>query len=263
MLWAKPDIGTESESRQLHGHNRSVINTSHSYSHALRQSPTPDETAIIKRNRSLAYLKTKQFDAALSDTGFPSFGPRPSEKALFRAAEALYRLGRFGESCEVLELLCNTYPDNTQALLVLNRARNRYQEQETGVYNFKRLQAEAKKLRPPHLDHATYLGPVEVRQTESKGRGLFVTKAVEAGELLFCEKAFGHAYADKGSSNISFLMNLETNRGFMGTQADLIKLIVQKLYHNPSIAPGFTRLYHGSYESVSTHAVDSQPIVDT
>lgn len=189
---------------------------------------------------------------------------------MFRAAEALYNLERFVECCQVLELLRTHFPDNSQATVVLDRAKTRLQEQRTGVYNLKELQAKAQKLRPPHLDHATYIGPVEVRQTESKGRGLFVTKAVKAGDLLLCEKAFAHAHVDersgdegKDSSKISLLINPETDKGFMGAQADLIKLIVQKLYRNPSIAKAFAALYHGTYEGVSTSTVDGKPIVDT
>ena len=143
-------------------------------------------------------------------------------------------------------------------------------EQNTGVYNFKELQANAKKLRPPHLDHATYIGPVEIRQTESKGRGLFVTKAVKAGELLLCEKAFSHAHADEvasdGNANpqkINLLIDPETGCGLMGARAELIKLTVQKLYRNPSLAQAFTTLCHGTYEELSTATVEGEPIVDT
>jgi hypothetical protein len=229
-----------------------------------------DGVEVIKRNRSLAFLKTKQFDAALSDVGFPDFKPKPTEKALFWAAEALYYLERFPESCEVLELLCTNFPHNSQALAILDRARSRSQEQQTGTYNFKQLQAKARKLRPPHLDHATYIGPVEVKHTASKGRGLFVTKAVKAGDLLLCEKAFSHAFAHEntsdrndGISKTSLVINPETNQAFMGAQADLIKNIVRKVYSNPSVAPAFNTLYHGAYEGVSTVAVDTEPIVDT
>ena len=35
-----------------------------------------------------------------------------------------------------------------------------------------------------------YVGPVEVRYAGNKGRGLFVTRDVQVGELLFAEKAF-------------------------------------------------------------------------
>ncbi|KAF2447508.1 hypothetical protein P171DRAFT_509783 [Karstenula rhodostoma CBS 690.94] len=236
------------------------------YSNALTVANIPDEIEIIKRNRSLAFLKTKQYDAALSDTGFPNFGSEPVEKSLFRAAEALYFLSRFRDSSKVLELLRAKFPNNEQALAVLERVRRRCLEQDDGNYDFKLLQAEAKKLRPPQLDHATYIGPVEIRNTKTKGRGLFVTKAVKAGDLLLCEKAFAHAYAaegDEGNSKVTLLMNLETKRGLMGGHADLITTITQKLFRNPSVAPSFTTLYHGNYETASTPMVDGQPIVDT
>jgi hypothetical protein len=141
---------------------------------------------------------------------------------------------------------------------VLDRARRRCAESSTWNFDFKILQAEAKKHRPPHLDHATYIGPVEVRKTKGKGRGLFTTKPVKAGELILCEKAFSYAYVDgKNNSNASLtlLMNTETNKG--------IRLITQKLYKNPSIASAFTDLHHGAYKAVDVLSVDGQPMVDT
>lgn len=225
---------------------------------------------VIKRNRSLAFLKTEQFDAALADTGFPNFSSNPPEKALFRTAEALYNLERFSECCQVLEMVCTNFPQNNEASVLRDRAKLRSLEQKTGEYNFRQLQEDAKKLRPPHLDYATYIGPVEIRQTESKGRGLFVTKAVKAGELLLCEKAFSRAHVDEGAGNkdernskFSLLINPETGQGFMGAQTDLIKIIAQKLYRNPSVAPAFTALYRGVYEKAGTSTIDGKPIVDT
>lgn len=234
------------------------------YSKALSCQVTSQEVEIIRRNRSLAYLKTKQFDAALSDTGYPSFGKSSSEKALFRAAEALYHLTRFEDCLEVLQNLCKKFPSNEEAVIALERTKRRCLEKSNGVYDFKLLQTEAKKLRPPHLDHATYIGPVEVRRTEHKGRGLFATKKMNAGDLILCEKAFAHAYvADGGNASLTFLMNVQTNKGFMGGQADLIRMLVQKLYYNPSLATAFTELYHGTYKATDTAFVDGKPVVDT
>lgn len=170
----------------------------------------------------------------------------------------------------MLELLLTNFPHNHEASVARDRAQSRSLEQKTGDYNFELLQSKVRRLRPPHLDHATYIGPVEIRQTESKGRGLFTTKPVQAGELLLCEKAFSHAYAEEGAddknesgSKSSVLLNPSTNQAFQGAQADLIKLIVQKLYRNPSLAPAFNTLYHGTYEGMSTPKVDAEPIVDT
>lgn len=237
------------------------MNVYNRYSEALKHPAGARQLDMIRCNRSLAFHKIKQFDAALSDSGFPNFNPNLNEMALFRAADALYSLGNFDECCQVLKLLLTKFPHKREASVALDRAQSRSLEQKTGVYDFKQLQAEATRLRPPHLDHATYIGPVEIRQTESKGRGLFVTKPVKAGDLLLCEKAFGHAHADEGGSMV--MINVSTNQGFRGAQVDLINLIVRKLYRIPSLAPAFTTLYHGTYKAVSTPKVDGEPIVDT
>jgi hypothetical protein len=137
-------------------------------------------------------------------------------------------------------------------------------EQETGEYDFKRLQREAKQLRPPQLDHATYIGPVEVRQTERKGRGLFTTQDVKAGDLLLCEKAFCHGFYDEDKSLTTLLMNIETKKGFMGSQADLLTNIIHKLHRNPSIADDYTSLFHGDYEAKApAHLEGEVEVVDT
>lgn len=245
-----------------------MITDRNRYSDALGHPATENLIGIIKRNRSLAFLKTKQYDAALSDSGFPNCNTNSNEKTLFRAADAFYNLGNYSECCQVLNLLHASFPQNSEASMALDRAECRLREQKTGVYDFKQLQAKAKILQPPLLDHATFLGPVEIKQTDSKGRGLFATKAVKAGDLLLCEQAFSVAYVEedagtKSTSKISMLINPETEQGFMGAQTDLIKLIVQKLHRNPSVAPNFTTLYHGDYERASTSIVDGMPIVDT
>jgi hypothetical protein len=119
------------------------------YTAAMLQKPTSVEVGIVKRNRALAFLKTKQFDRALSDTNYPNFGSQPSEKAMFRAAEALYQLHRFNEAFQVLEASSATFSSNERAREVLEHARNRCAEQTSGDYNFKRLLAAARRSRPP------------------------------------------------------------------------------------------------------------------
>lgn len=243
------------------------LRLSNRYSAAIKFGAAPDRLEIIKRNRALAFLKTAHFDAVLPDTAWPNFGPNPSEKALFRAAEALYYLRRFSEATAVLGILHCHFPSNARAVDILKRAKTRCGEEKIGEYDLKFMQREAKKLRPPQLDHATYIGPIEFRETKDKGRGLFTTQAVKAGDLLLCEKAFAHAYApesgETGNSKTTLLLNVETDRGFMGGQADLLRMIVQKLWRNPSVASEFTNLYHGDYEAAKASSVDGKPVVDT
>jgi hypothetical protein len=58
---------------------------------------TPELFEIIKRNRSQAFLNTKQYDAALEDLSYPSriLEHTQNEKALFRIAQTLYALEQF------------------------------------------------------------------------------------------------------------------------------------------------------------------------
>jgi hypothetical protein len=113
------------------------------------------------------------------------------------------------------------------------------------------------------------LGPITVKKSKGRGRGLFTTKAAKAGDLMLCEKAFAHCYAKTqgestaGGSDVSLLINLQTNHMTMGTQGDLITKIVQKLRRNPSYLPEFTALHHGTYSPVSVSEVDCKPIIDT
>jgi hypothetical protein len=115
---------------------------------------------------------------------------------LFRAAEALYYLGRFKESLALLEVLRARLPVDKDVTNAFGRALKCFTEEQSGQCDFKLLQKEAKRLQTPQLDHATYIGSIEIKQTTAKGRGMFTTKAVKAGDLLLCEKAFSHAHED-------------------------------------------------------------------
>jgi hypothetical protein len=98
------------------------------------------------------------------------------------------------------------------------------------------------------------VGEVYSRQKQSK-RVIF----------SFARKLFAHAFHDANvpSKGIALLINPQTDTMTMGTQVELITLIVQRLYKNPSTMPAFTDLYHGSSKPVAVPEVDDTPIVDT
>lgn len=230
----------------------------------MEAQPSPELLLIAYLNRSLSFLKSHCFDAALRDVENVLQTSEKSEKGLFRKAQALYQLRQFKESCGTHALLAKEYPNNKMAAHEYVRTCARLAEHECGDYEFRKMILEAKKRQPPTLNRSTYIGPVVVKQTQSHGRGLFTTAAVKTGDLLFCEKAFAHAFYDEnGSGDLRLLMNVDTDNATIGTQADLIELIAQKLYKNPSLLPGFVDLHHGTYESVDVLEVDNTPVVDT
>lgn len=236
------------------------------YTKGLHCAATTEEIQTIKLNRSFANLKLRRYDDALADATNLSREYQVSEKGVYRAACSLYELQRFQDCRETLTTLLDNYPNNAEAKEQLLRTEKRLGEQEIGEYDFNVMYKAAEET-PPYLDTATYAGPVAIKTSEGRGRGLFTTRAVVAGELLLCEKAFSYCFASKEeraiSSKTSMLMNTHTKRGTMGTQASLITATVQKLLRNPSLMPSFTALYHGDYKPVRETEVDGSPLVDT
>ncbi|KAF3391247.1 hypothetical protein F1880_007849 [Penicillium rolfsii] len=243
---------------------RDYISAIQCYSKSLETHPPPELLVVVKLNRALSFLKAYYFDAALRDVEDVLQVSELSEKALFRKGQALYQLGRFKASCDTFTMLTEKYPDNKDAAHEYKRVSARLVEQESGKYEFKKMILEAKKRRPPRLDRGTYIGPVTVKQTQSHERGLFTTQAVKAGDLLFCEKAFAHAFHDENASkSLHLLLNVDMNEATVGTQVELIELIVQKLHKNPSLLPDFVNHHHGTYKPVDCLEADSRPVVDT
>ncbi|TVY37295.1 Protein unc-45-like protein [Lachnellula subtilissima] len=229
---------------------------------------TPEEDELVHNNRALCHLKLGKYDAALKDASFIANHKSRSDKAHYRGALALYGLGNFEESIVWLNRLIESFPESVaakQGRQELERVKLRVEEQKTGKYNWKKMYRDA-KLGP--VDCATYDTPVEVRQVEGKGRGLFTNKSVKCGDLLACEKAFSYICASEKDSPempaaFGALINLTTNRVKIGTDAAHISNVYQKLIDNPSCARLFLDSYPGTYEPGPEMTEDGVPIVDS
>lgn len=181
------------------------------------------------------------------------------EKALFRKAEALYQLRRFKEAKEVLGHMISLYPRNEIATQRMERVARRLQE-EAGIYDFAGMLKE--NMQPMKLDRANYIGSVEVRtcKDKSRGRGLFLTKPVYAGELLLCEKAFS-------VSLLSIHDDDDNDDGLSGNgldvaRHDLDKDCVFQFHRNPSLLPAFKCLHSGRYSPEKIAEIDGQVVLD-
>ncbi|KAJ5774296.1 hypothetical protein N7457_009192 [Penicillium paradoxum] len=234
------------------------------FTKALECSPTEEETHHILFFRGKAHFHVDEWDASLRDFEALPLGPK-SDLALRGKAQSLYRLNRFRESCDVFTELCKKSPKNTKARDDFREAIARFAEQEKGRYNFKTMQEQASKVFPPILDHATWIGPVEVRQTETRGQGLFTTRAVKVGDLLLCEKAFAYAIEHplKRKWANTLHINMETNTTARGGQMAIASSIINKLRKNPSLAPALTKLHSDGFNATATAAVDGTPVIDT
>ncbi|KAE8350677.1 hypothetical protein BDV28DRAFT_150698 [Aspergillus coremiiformis] len=269
-VWQSAALPTSADEWKAKGnvlfHSKKYYPAIECYTKALDCQPTPAETHSLKLNRCLAFLKTEQLDAALADAEAAIRTSGPSEKALFRKSRALYDLRRYRDCCDALKDILRVSPNNEAANAQFTRAIARLKEQEHGKYALESLYAEAARLPLPCLDHATYIGPVAVRSSGSRGRGLFTTKPVAVGELLLCEKAFAYSSFEptsRGSQSIASWINTESSIITNGAQAELFNLTLQKLHKNPSLIPDFNQLHRGKYKSIGSHTDDGTPVVDT
>ncbi|KAE9362710.1 SET domain-containing protein [Stipitochalara longipes BDJ] len=213
------------------------------YSRGIRSSPSASEEEILRNNRALANLRIEAYDAVLEDVSFIQNVEDRSEKALYR----------------VLQVLETKFPGSAAGKHELARTNLRIKEQRTGVFEWKKLY-KASELRPPKIDCASFTGTVEARDSLGRGRGLFTTKPVKAGDLLLCEKAFSCCFAAppgelmkaKSISPASVLLDIPGNQN-----------VSNKLMMTPSLKSDFEALFHGSYESVPSDPVDGIAVVDT
>jgi len=196
----------------------------------------------------------------------------PQEKGMQRKSLALSGLGRHKEALDLALEFARIFPDSPVAKEELERCKIRHVEQQTGFYDFKSLY-KATKLRPPQLEFVSYRGPVEVRESKGRGRGLYTTKVVNAGDLIICEKAFSYRFpaSEKevrgGPSNSSLttaLIDVPQNKIDVGTHSDVIRDISTKVALNPSLYPAVRALCSGSYKDPPTKfSVDGVSVVDT
>ncbi|MCJ1383668.1 hypothetical protein MMC17_006782 [Xylographa soralifera] len=207
----------------------------------------------------LSLLKTgfpeNAFDDAqfvLEDKNCDSISYKTRWKAHFRAAQALSSLQRFQESLVYLKTMLELAtkregPDKEATKLVSERilaVEQRLQEQEHGKYDFLQM-ARAVSKNKLLLDQATYVGPVQIRETKDRSRGLLLAKAVEAGKLLLREKAFAAVYEDPDYADKLTLVN------------------GNKSFRNPFLATPLLSLYNASISDAKLSIIDEKPIIDS
>ena len=119
--------------------------------------------------------------------------------------------------------------------------------ERAGDHGFDGMLAEADVT--PFLDRPNYVGSVETRKCSNNScdQGLFLTKDVKAGELLFCEKAFSSIELSENTPQDIILMimgeDVNINSGDQKYFYDKLAFdCVDKLDRNPSLVPSFMEL---------------------
>jgi hypothetical protein len=169
-------------------------------------------------------------------------------------------------------LLAKTYPAGIsiqETKTMIERVKARLHEQQTGEYDFRQMLQQAKST-PPLIDCATFSAGLEVRESPGRGRGLFATRKIMAGDLVICEKAFAYGFVeDEHAENavdpndfMKMLGKMTEMSGANPADYELLLQTMQKLYHDPEAARLFNDLPHGDHKVISASEVDGHPVID-
>ena len=152
------------------------------FSEGLKLQPT---NHLLLLNRAAAYLELHWFASASCDAetvlAMNVESPVHKQKAVYRASKSYYLSGRYDE----VRRLAVAYPKDVEAKEFFLKAPIQQRSMAKGRYDIVEL---LKQTRSPgsRPDVAPYTGPVEVKPRPSNPRrlGLFVTRDVNAGDLL-------------------------------------------------------------------------------
>jgi hypothetical protein len=196
------------------------------------------------RNRAHVNLLLSRFDAAKSDALSSLTGSETQKhkeldgKAFLRAGHASYSLWNFREAKKSFEEHARLMYGNgdKESKARIQKAECRIQEEETGIYDFKKLKASlllSNSASGARIDAADFLQNVRIGRSFGRGRGLFATRDLKPGDVVMVEKAFCVVFGQEEDalSAMTFDVRDEMVRVF---PAGLCKAVVRKLHDNPS-----------------------------
>lgn len=237
---------------------------------------TPEEKQLAHVNRALVNNHLKHYEDAFFDATCMNDVLPPNLKSKHRAAGAHYKLHDFPACHAIAKELIAEAPDNQDFKNMMMLVENRIYEQETGEYDFEWMH----KMEAPTSDLtecASFYGPVEVRDSPGRGRGLFLTEDVSVGDLLLCEKAVAyclrHASENFDEIVLEFGQGLESRDAVdrteteapavdKGSQASLSFQIQQKLLLNPQTYGSITKLFAGDDAEEPAATDPENPAID-
>ncbi|XWW98055.1 hypothetical protein V2A60_006051 [Cordyceps javanica] len=232
--WRKSVLSGSSEEIRAQGNahvkERNWSSALQLYSDAIDAAQTEEEEQLAHINRAIQ-----------------------TTKSLFRLAMAHYGLRDY-ESCRnaLLRLLAAS-PEEPSAKSELVRVTARLREQSTGRYSFASMYAQ-ERTKAGLVDCASYYGPVEVRESPGRGRGLFLTKPVSVGGLILCEKAVVFHRRAPTLQNVADFMVVNVQGCLLDSEAkrELSAQAHQELLHNFEACHPILDLYSGVQEPKST-----------
>ncbi|KAK5706141.1 hypothetical protein LTR97_001128 [Elasticomyces elasticus] len=256
------------------------------YSEAIHVCPDQDKSlrAKLRCNRSNTNSLLGRFEAALSDAeaaindcrllasdpmATPAMTPsndttsKIDSTSYFRGACAAYGLRDFAYAKSLLQEAQRCRPGNKIVKRELERTEQRIQEEQTGDYDFDAM-SNATSLECSRLDFADFRRLCEVRGAGTHGRGLFAITKLGVGSLVLCEKAFAAAFASEEGEETTVVYDLKPGKAIaVGKDVSIVKVLMEKLSHNPRQAGCFQDLHDAGYEpKLPPSSIDGNTVID-
>ena len=225
----------------------------------------------LLRNRAAANILLGQFKQGLIDAEaaiIPNGQGRDDKiktlntKAFERAGHAAYTLGNYDKAGKLYRQALDLSPNHKEILEALQNLEERQQERSTGNYNFEKMNKSCSKKRN-RPDHASFISNTEIRDAGKHGRGLFTTKAIQAGELIICEKALAIWFDSDPVSRSFSILNSKAKRRATGTKPPLLLSVCAKLSHDIETAEEYFKLYDGTTTETRPKEIDGTVAIDT
>jgi len=161
-------------------------------------------------------------------------------KAYFRAGSAAYQLRDFSSAKTLFHCQLELALDDGNGRAMLQKTDTRLREEQHGDYAFDLITDKLSKANPP-VHVADFTAKTEVKTSTGRGRGLFATIDIRAGELVLAEKAFCVPFPHEEQYFNGVKYNVRTGTLALGPSA-LWKEVVGKLHRHPSLLPKITAL---------------------
>ncbi|THH28001.1 hypothetical protein EUX98_g6184 [Antrodiella citrinella] len=166
------------------------------YTEGLKSEP---RNHLLLLNRAAAYLELHWNNSAAHDAdaviAMNLDDPALKRKAVYRATKAYYAAGKYVKVTQLSKLL----PGDSDIKTLSTKTSHRLRERNQGVFDWWSLYAQS-RVAAARPDVASYQGPVEVRLSPGgesfSTRGLFTTRAIKQGDLLFVAKPIASYYPE-------------------------------------------------------------------
>lgn len=205
-------------------------------------------------NRSAAYLKLFNYNLALADAQSVLDIDKEHVKCIFRKANALFAMARYEDAVSFLSNASMEISKENLKIMddLVSKGKTFIAQSQTGDYPWKDI---FKNDKQDHcLDLAEYAGTIIVKDSPNKGRGLFATETIKAGQLILASRAFAHVVV---SNQVGIFLNSKGEKFLKSrSQTQLVTSIAQILNDCPERSSEFYSLYGGVNYSNKASSTD-------